>query len=98
MTSPAAVVQRTAWLFTRGDVSVSMTVDTHADGAVLIVRGPGTAHASYDFIDLAQLAEFADAEEQRLHNEGFHLQAVAERRSGRDRRDASRPDQPDRRR
>ena len=92
-------VQRTAWLYTRGDASVSMTVDDQsAAAAVLIVRGPGTAIATHDFPDLKALMEFAEQQERRLQDEGFHLQAIAERRTGRDRRGAARPDAVDRRR
>lgn len=90
-------VERTAWLYTRGEESVAATVD-HAAGPVLIVRGPGKATATHDFIDLNALMEFAEAEEQRLRDEGFQLQAVAERRTGQDRRQVSRPNSVDRRR
>ena len=92
-------VQRTAWLYTRGDASVSMTVDDHsATNTVLLVCGPGTAMATYDFPDLHALMSFVEKQERRLEDEGFHLHATAERRAGGDRRQAPRGDEVDRRR
>jgi hypothetical protein len=75
-----------------------MTVDEQEAPAVLVVRGPGTALATYEFPDLKALMEFATLQERRLHDEGFQLQAIAERRTGQDRRQTSRPDGVDRRR
>ena len=92
-----AASHRTAWLFTRGDSSVTMTVSDDASGIALVVRGPGAASATYPFTQMSALRTFAEAQEQKLFDEGFHLQAVAERRSGRDRRSASRSNLPDRR-
>jgi hypothetical protein len=74
---------RTAWLFTRGDSSVTMTVTDDASGVALVVLGPGDASATYRFSQRKALAAFADAQERKLLDEGFHLQAVAERRSAR---------------
>jgi len=76
-----------------------MTVDDQsAATAVLIVRGPGTAMATHDFPDLKALMEFAEQQERRLQDEGFHLQAIAERRASPDRRQAARPGAIERRR
>ena len=108
VTSFQPTAQPTGWLFTRGDASVRMTVDDQSPGApspgtaapdplMLIVRGPGTAVATYDFPDMKALMEFAALEEQKLHSAGFQLQAIAERRSG-DRSDDTRSDRRDRRR
>ena len=97
VTSFQADPQPTGWLFTRGDASVRMTVDEQALGVVLIVRGPGTASAAYDFPDLHALMEFAALQEQQLQQEGFQLQAIAERRAG-DRRREPREGLADRRR
>jgi hypothetical protein len=93
-------VHRTAWLYTRGDASVSMTVDDEsgADAVVLVVSGPGAAIATYNFPDQTALMQFAEEQEQRLRGEGFNLQAIAERRAGGDRRQAPRPDGVERRR
>jgi hypothetical protein len=86
---------RTAWLFTRGDASVTMTITSDPSGIALIVLGPGDSSATYHFTQLAAVTAFAQAQEQKLLAEGFHLQAVAERRSG---RGEPRPGTPDRRR
>ena len=90
-------MQRMAWLFTRGESSVSMTVEEKPGVVRLLVRGPGTATATYNFPDLTQLMEFARLQERRLHDDGFQLQAVTERRNRPDRRQASRSPTPDRR-
>jgi hypothetical protein len=92
-----ADVQRTGWLFTRGNASVRMTVEEEPARTVLLVRGPGTAAAAYDFPDLTALMEFAALQESQLQEEGFQLQAIAERRSD-VRRVDPRPDFLDRRR
>ncbi len=97
--SPAhADVQPTGWLFTRGNASVRMTVEDGAAGLVLVVRGPGTASSSYEFPDRVALMEFASLQDQQLRQEGFQLQAIAERRSGGDRPGEPRPDFSERRR
>lgn len=48
----------------------------------LTVSGPGHAMASYDFPDRESLLAFARNQERELGEQGFQLQAVAERRSG----------------
>jgi hypothetical protein len=98
VTPAHADAQPTGWLFTRGNASVRMTVEEEPARVVLIVRGPGTASAAYDFPDLTALMEFAALQEQQLQQEGFQLQARAERRSTDDRRQAPRPNGPERRR
>ena len=90
-------MQPTGWLFTRGNASVRMTVEDRPPGAVLVVRGPGTATATYDFPALEALMEFAALQQQQLQQEGFQLQAVAERRVEGDRRGDARPGSSDRR-
>ena len=76
-----------------------MTVDDQpGDELLLVVRGPGVATATYDFAGMDALMAFADAEERRLLDSGFQLQAVAERRGGADRRQGDRSGSPDRRR
>jgi len=67
-----------------------MSVDEQAAHAVLVIRGPGVNVASYDFSDAGELMAFAQAQERRLQDEGFNLQAVSERRTGRDRRETPR--------
>ena len=90
MNSVATVVQQTAWLYTRGDASVHMSLDDQVSPPVLVIRGPGVAVATYDFPDLAELRAFAREQEKRLQDEGFHLAASAERRAGRERRQTPR--------
>ena len=72
-----------------------MTVSEDPTGIALVVLGPGAASATYRFTDMASLTTFAEGQEQKLLDEGFHLQAVAERRTG---RTAPAPGVPDRRR
>ena len=59
---------------------MTMTVDEDAAGIALVVLGPGDASATYRFSQRKALIAFAEAQEQKLLDEGFHLQAVAERR------------------
>jgi hypothetical protein len=75
-----------------------MAVDEHARGVSLIVRGPGTASATYHFKNVTMLDAFAQEMDRAFAADGYQLQAVAERRSGGDRRSASRPGVTDRRR
>jgi hypothetical protein len=89
------VSQRTAWLFTRGDSSITMSVLEEAPGIALLVLGPGEASATYRFTQRSALIAYAQAQEQKFLDEGFQLQAVAERRSG---RGGPRPGTADRRR
>ncbi len=88
-------LHRTAWLFIRGDSSVTMSVSEDDAGMALVVLGPGAATATYRFTHKNALTAFAQAQEQKLLDEGFQLQAVAERRSG---RGGPRPGGPERRR
>jgi hypothetical protein len=74
-----------------------MTVDDQDGRVTLAVRGPGVTTATYHFPDLQALMEFAQRQEQQLQDDGFQLQAIAERRTGRERRGAMRPDATDRR-
>jgi hypothetical protein len=75
-----------------------MTVEDQPSGVALLVRGPGTASATYQFPTHDALMEFAKLQEQQLQREGFQLQAIAERRVRDDRRSEPRPDMPERRR
>jgi hypothetical protein len=93
-----STLRQTAWLFTRQDKSVRLEVQTGPDGAVLLVSGPDQNGARHDFADVASLEIFREGFERDLVARGFRLQAVAERRSEGDRRQASRPGSSDRRR
>jgi hypothetical protein len=72
-----------------------MSVSEDESGIALVVLGPGAASATYRFTHKTALTAFAEAQEQKFLDEGFHLQAVAERRNGRVGR---RPGGPERRR
>jgi hypothetical protein len=97
VTSPLHPLDRTAWLYTRADASVAMTVDDHDDGFTLVIRGPGRSGATHEFATPEELATFVHDRELHLLADGFQLQAVVERR-----RDGNGPDRahglPDRRR
>jgi hypothetical protein len=97
MSSPATY-QRTVWLLTKGELSVTMTVSEDDSGVALVVRGFGTEEATYRFARIDALMAFAAAQEQKLLDDGFQLQAFSERRSGIDRRRRPRPGAPERRR
>jgi hypothetical protein len=58
-----------------------MTVEDEPARIVLVVRGPGVATTTHDFPDLATLMAFAAVQEQELQQQGFQLQARAERRA-----------------
>jgi hypothetical protein len=79
-----------AWLFTRGDASVHMEVIDRPRGLHLTVTGPGHTVASHDFATRGALLAFTRQQELELLEAGFQLQAISERRSGVDRRAASR--------
>jgi hypothetical protein len=73
-----------------------MSVEEYPRGVSLIVRGPGAAFETHDFARIRELYLFAEQLERTLAERGFQLQAVAERRRGRDR--GLPPGTPDRRR
>ena len=88
-----------AWLFSRGDQSVRVIRLAEQDRpARLIVYGPGRTTLSYEEGSFADTITRQTAIERWLLAEGYQLQRLpaGERRSGRDRRGASRG--PDRRR
>ena len=88
---------QTAWLFTRGSQSVRIIRLTRPNGPVqMMVQGPGNERSVHEADTLACVRFQLDLERQ-LVAEGFQLASFvsAERRSGRDRRGASRG--PDRR-
>jgi hypothetical protein len=73
-------MERTAWLFTRNDDSVRMELQTSADGVQLVIEGPGEASSRFDFPPGTAVDNFRREFEQKLLDEGYRLQAVAERR------------------
>jgi hypothetical protein len=98
MSLPAARYRRSAWLFTQGESSVTITVLEEDGGFALVVRGPEASGTTYRFTDMNALMSFAEAQEHKLLEAGFQLQAFAERRSGTDRRRQPRPGVQERRR
>jgi hypothetical protein len=97
VTSSLHPFDRTAWLYTRGDASVAMTIEEQGDTVMLVIRGPGRSGASHEFASAAELAAFVREREIRLADEGFHLQAVVERRRA-ETPESTQPGAPDRRR
>jgi hypothetical protein len=90
-------VQRTALLYTKDEQAVRLEVLESPGVLRLIVFGPGTEHRAFDFPDGKSLTEYQVTYERGLLDNGFHLQAIAERRAGADRRTRPR-DSTDRRR
>ena len=89
--------RRTALLYTKDEQAVRLEVHEAPVGVRLIVYGPGTAYRAVDFPDGTSLTTHQMAFERGLLDNGFRLQAIAERRGGVDRR--ARPhDNTDRRR
>jgi hypothetical protein len=98
VTSSTAIFERTAWLYTRGETSVTMTVHQERGGVSVAVLGPGSASASYPFKTLAAAVAFVEAQQEKLHEQGFQLHAFTDRRRGYDRREGSRDEAEERRR
>jgi hypothetical protein len=90
-------VQRTALLYTKDEQAVRLEVLESPGVLRLIVFGPGTEHRAFDFPDGKSLTEYQVTYERGLLDNGFHLQAIAERRAGANRRTRPR-DSTDRRR
>ena len=83
-----------AWLYTRDSQAVRLEVERARGVIRLHVYGPGTSYDALDFTDAMSLLEHQSHREQQLLAEGYHLQAVAERRGSGPRSS----DSPDRRR
>jgi hypothetical protein len=72
---------QTAWLFTRGRESVRLEVREFEGGVQLIVCGPGTKRASYDFPDTLALLVHQAELERHLVGMGYLLEEfMTERR------------------
>jgi hypothetical protein len=87
--STAAAVTEIAWLFVRAEESVRLEVTRNAPGHRLDVWGPGRARASYEFAGAAAALSAAETHHKTLMEQGFALQARAERRVGRSLRPAA---------
>jgi len=79
-------VQRTALLYTKDEQAVRLEVLESPGVQRLIVFGPGNEHRAFDFPDGKSLTEYQVTYERGLLDNGFHLQAIAERRAGANRR------------
>ena len=77
-----STMERTAWLFTRDQQSVRMELRRTADGVQLLIEGPGPAASQHDFPPGTSVESFRQDYEQKLLDDGYKLQVVAERRSG----------------
>ena len=73
-------MQQTAWLFTKDEDSVRLELHSGPDGVQLRIEGPGEALSSYDFPPGTAVESFRSDYEKRLLQDGYHLQAVSERR------------------
>jgi hypothetical protein len=84
---------QTAWLFTRGTQSIRIVRVARTDGPVrLLINGPGAAESTYDAEDAIDAVRYQLHLERGLVAEGYQLASFrsADRRSGHDRRGASR--------
>ena len=71
----------TVRLYTRGRDSVRLEVVLRANGGRLVVKGPGSKRASYDFDDVTELARQQASVEEQLAAGGFALERhITERR------------------
>lgn len=74
-------MEQTAWLFTRNDDSVRLEVRATPEGVQLVIEGPGEATSRFDFPPETSVDAFRRDYEQKLLDEGYRLQVVAERRA-----------------
>jgi len=88
----------TIWLFVRGDESVRVIRAATPEGrSRLLVYGPGNRQATHEFQDGVTCTHMEAELERQLVGDGYTLEQFTDRRSGIDRRGASRGDS-DRRR
>jgi hypothetical protein len=88
---------QSVWLFTSEAHSVRLHIEPGPSGVRIVVSGPGSETAHFDFADMDNLERFRQLLERDLITRGFQIQAVAERR--RADQAAGRPDaMPERRR
>ena len=73
-------MQQTAWLFTKEQESVRLELHSGPDGVQLRIEGPGEAMSNYDFPPGTAVNSFRGEYEKRLLADGYHLQAMSERR------------------
>ena len=75
-------VEQFAYLYTRDDESVHITVHRHFDGSRVSINGPLLAQVMHQFPTLESAEAFVSQFREQLAADGFRLQASAERRSG----------------
>lgn len=73
-------MERTASLFTRNEDSVRIEVRATPEGVQLLIEGPGEATSRFDFPPGTAVDSFRREYEQKLLDDGYRLQVVAERR------------------
>ena len=78
------LTRQAVWLFTRDQESVRLAVRSAPAGFRLMIFGPGSASAEFDFAEVSNLDRFREKYEQDLLAQGFVLEASAERRRGAD--------------
>ena len=79
------------WLYANEPHSVRLHVQPGPAGFQLVIRGPNSASAEFDFTEMANLENFRARYERDLLARGFVLQASGERRVQAERREAIRP-------
>lgn len=89
--------RQAVWLFTRDQESVRLAVRSAPAGFRLMIFGPGSASAEFDFAEVSNLDRFREKYEQDLQAQGFSAHAVPERRTS-NISDGSRPPSAERRR
>jgi hypothetical protein len=77
-----STMERTAWLFTRDQQSVRIELRATSGGVELLIEGPGPTTSRHDFPEGTSVDGFRQEYEQKLLDDGYKLQAVAERRGG----------------
>ena len=77
-----STMERTAWLFTRDQQSVRIELRATSDGVQLLIEGPGPTASQHDFPPGTSVDSFRQEYEQKLLDDGYKLQIVAERRGG----------------
>ena len=86
-----------AWLYIRADESVRIEMTRSSSGYRLDVWGPGRARAAHEFDAAPAAISAAEMHKRSLVEQGFALQARAERRAGGERRRSPRGPETERR-
>ena len=73
-------VEQFAYLYTREEASVHISVHRHFDGCRVSINGPLLAQAVHQFPTLESAEAFVTRFREQIAADGFRLQASAERR------------------